>query len=197
MKDEKSGLYFHGWDESKQEKWADKESGLSPEIWGRAVGWYTVAILDIINFIPENHPKAENLKQIERDLLKSLVKFQDKKTGLWFEVLDKPEREDNWVETSCSCLFIYSYARAINMGIISKDEYSNVLERAYEGIVETLTYDKDGYIILDNVCIGTCIEEGTYEYYVKRPVTKNDLHGSGAFVLMCEEVQRYFDNLAD
>jgi len=195
MKDEKSGLYFHGWDQSKEEKWADKETGLSSEIWGRAVGWYTVAILDIINFIPENHPKAESLKQIERNLLKSLVKFQDKKTGLWFEVLDKPEREDNWVETSCSCLFIYSYARAMNMGIISKEDFSEVMERGYNGIADGLTYDNDGCIILDNVCIGTCIDEGTYEYYVQRPVTKNDLHGSGAFVLMCEEVQRYFDNI--
>ena len=193
MKDEKSGLYFHGWDESKQEKWADKETGLSSEIWGRAVGWYAVAILDIIDLIPENHPKIEKLKQIERELLSALVKFQDKKTGLWFEVLNKPNMADNWVETSCSCLFIYSYARAINMGIVSAEEFSEILERAYDGIADGLTYDNDGYIILGNVCVGTCIDEGTYEHYVQRPVIQNDLHGSGAFVLMCEEVQRYFD----
>ena len=194
MKDEKSGLYYHGWDASYENKepWADKTTGLSSEIWGRAVGWYAVAILDILEYIPQNHPDSGKLKEIEKDLLDALMNYRDEKTGLWYEVLDKPAGEGNWIESSCSCLFVYAYAKAINMGIADAEKYSVVLEKAYNSLISSLGYE-DGFVVLDNICIGTCIEEGTYDYYIKRPVTKNDLHGSGAFVLMCEAVQRYFD----
>jgi len=194
IKDEKTGLYFHGWDDSKDKMpWADPETGLSSEIWGRAVGWYAVAILDILEYIPENHPDVPRLKRIEKDLLTALVKYQDKKTGMWFEVLDKIDEPDNWVESSCTNLFIYSYAKAIRMGVVSKDEFGDVLEKAYEGSVKSLTIDKDGGLEVNLVCAGTCIDEGTYEYYVNRPQITNDLHGTGAFLLMCAEMQRYRD----
>ena len=192
LKDEKTGLYYHGWDDSKAEPWADPETGLSGQFWGRAVGWYAVAILDILDYIPEEHPAVERLKQIEVDLLKSLVKFQDSKTGMWFEVLDKPENPDNWVESSCTNLFIYSYAKAMRKGIIG-DEYKDVLIKAYEGIENILYYDENDDIVIDKVCMGTCIESGTYEHYINREQIKNDLHGMGAFILMCAEMQRYLD----
>ena len=108
--------------------------------------------------------------------------------------MDKPDGEGNWVESSCSCLFAYSYAKAALMGIIDSCEAEDIIKRAYNGIIETsVSFDDEGNIILDNICIGTCIDEGTYEHYIKRPVIQNDLHGSGAFVLMCEMVQKYFD----
>ena len=122
----------------------------------------------------------------------ALTKYQDKETGLWYEVTNKPDEKGNWVESSCSCLFTYAYAKAVNMGVVARDEFSDVTKKAYDGIISSLDY-KDGFMILGNVCIGTCIEEGTYDYYIKRPVTENDLHGSGAFVLMCQEMQKYFD----
>lgn len=193
LKDEKTGLYYHGWDDSKAEPWADPETGLSGQFWGRAVGWYAVAILDILDYIPEDHPSVERLKKIEKDLLKSLVKFQDSKTGMWFEVLDKINNEDNWVESSCTNLFIYSYAKAMRKGLIG-NEYKDVLLKAYEGIEDILYYDDNGDIVIDKVCIGTCIDSGTYEHYINRDQVKNDLHGIGAFLLMCAEMQRYFDS---
>ena len=192
MLDKKTGLYYHGWDDSKKEGWADPETGLSGQFWGRAVGWYPVAVLDILDYIPKDHPAVARLEKIVADLLDALVKFQDPKTGLWFEVLDKPEREDNWVESSCTSLFIYSYAKALRKGIIS-DKYKEVLKRAYEGIDDMLYFDDEGYLVIDNVCIGTCIDEGTYEHYVNRAKIKNDLHGAGAFILMCAEMHRYMD----
>ena len=190
MKDEKSGLYFHGWDPSKEMGWADKKTGLSSQIWGRAVGWYAVAILDMLDYIPKDNIAISRLKQIESDLLKSLVEYQDEKTGMWFNVLDKPEKEGNWIESSCTNLFIYAYAKAIRTGVIGK-EYSKVLEKAYKGIIDELYYDDDGLLVVDNTCIGTCIDEGTYEHYVNRKKVKNDLHGMGAFVLMCTEMEMY------
>ena len=191
MKDDASGLYFHGWDESKQAVWADKETGLSAHIWGRAVGWYAVAILDILEHLPKDHEKRAVLERIERELLKNLVRYQDEKTGLWFNVVDKPDEPRNWVESSCTNLFIYSYAKAIRTGVLAKDEGEKTLEKAYKGIIDSLYYDEDGYLVVDNVCMGTNIDSGTYEHYISRPRIKNDLHGAGAFVLMCAEMQAY------
>ena len=191
IKDPKSGLYFHGWDPTKKARWADKVTGLSENIWGRAVGWYAVAILDIMDDIPQDHPAVERLKQIESDLLEALVKYQDPETGMWYEVLDKPGEEGNWVESSCTNLFIYSYAKAIRQGIISKEKYAPVLKKAYEGSINALYYDEEGHLVVDYVCIGTCIDEGTYEHYINRSCTQNDLHGMGAFVLMCTEMEKY------
>lgn len=190
IRDEKSGLYFHGWDPTHNAAWADPDTGCSGQIWGRAVGWYAVAILDILEKIPEDHPAVERLKKIEADLLQALVKYQDQKTGMWYEVVDKPECEGNWLESSCTNLFIYSYAKAIRMGVIGR-EYDEVLEKAYRGIEEGLYFDDDGNLVIDKVCIGTCIEDGTYEHYINRQQIQNDLHGVGAFVLMCAEMERY------
>lgn len=191
MKDKKTGLYYHGWDDSKQEGWADPETGLSGQFWGRAVGWYTVAILDILDYIPENHPAVPRLKQIEADLLRALAKYQDKETGMWYEVLDQIDRPDNWVESSCTNLFIYSYAKAVRKGIVSKEEFGAVIERAYEGSINSTYMDEDGYLVIDKVCVGTCIDAGTYEHYINRAQIMNDLHGGGAFILMCSEMEKY------
>ena len=193
MKDDKTGLYYHGWDDSKKESWADPETGLSGQFWGRAVGWYAVAILDILDYIPEDHPAVERLKSIEADLLKSLANYQDKKTGMWYNVLDKVDDPRNWVESSCTNLFIYSHAKALRKRVIG-EEYKSVLEKAYAGIEDILYYDENGDIVVDKVCIGTCINSGTYEHYIGREQIKNDLHGIGAFLLMCAEMQRYLDS---
>lgn len=192
MKDEATGLYYHGWDESKKEGWADKKTGLSGQFWGRAVGWYAVAVIQILRHIDRAHPKAERLKRIEKELLEALAKYQDPETGLWFEVLDKPERRDNWVESSCTNLFIFSYAASFREGILEKT-YEKVLLKAYQGIIDGLYYDEEGYLVIDKVCIGTCIESGTYEHYINREQIRNDLHGVGTFLLMCGEMEKYLN----
>ena len=191
LRDEKTGLYFHGWDASGREAWADPNTGLSQEIWGRAVGWYAVAILDVLEHTPREHPEYDTMVRIELELLRSLVKYQDPKTGMWFEVLDKPDRSDNWVESSCTNLFIYSYAKAICMGLAKEAEFATVLEKAYAGMVDALYTDDEGYLVIDHVCVGTCIDAGTYEHYISRARIKNDLHGAGAFILMCAQMERY------
>ena len=132
-----------------------------------------------------------NNDEIEIDLLEALLKFQDKKTGMWYEVVDKIDEPDNWVETSCTSLFIYSYAKAVRMGILDCKKFESVIERAYEGLLGFITYDDKGFLEINNVCIGTCIDEGTYEHYINRDKITNDLHGAGAFILMCAELERY------
>ncbi len=193
MRDGKTGLYFHGWDESREMEWADKQTGLSSQFWGRAVGWYAVAILDIIEHLPKTHPAIDELSKIEIDLLEALIKYQDKKTGMWYEVLDRIDRKDNWVETSCSCLFIYSYAKAVRLEIADKGKFQNAIEAAFQGLKAYLDYDEDGFLQVNNVCAGTCIDEGTYEHYINRGRVANDLHGAGAFLLMCGEMEKYYN----
>lgn len=185
MKDEKSGLLFHAWDESKEEKWADKETGLSSEVWGRALGWYVVAILDILSFIPEDHKDRARLIEIENLVLEALIKYQDT-NGLWYQVVPKPDCEGNWHEVSCSSLFTYALAKAVRMGVVKK-EYRQYAEKGFKGVISTLEYEGED-LIVGKVCMGTGVKD--YDYYINRPIIANDLHGMGAFILMCAEMAR-------
>lgn len=189
MKKSQSGLYYHGWDPTKEAEWADKETGCSQNVWGRALGWYAVAILELLDHIPENHSSVDRLKRIEKELLVHLADFQDEETGMWYQVTDMPDKKGNWVESSSTCLFIYSYAKAIRKGILDK-KFEKIMEKAYDGITKTILYE-NGKLALDRVCVGTCIESGDYEHYISRQCIKNDLHGMGAFLLMCAEMYEY------
>jgi unsaturated rhamnogalacturonyl hydrolase len=179
-----TGLLFHAWDDSRQTSWANKETGLSSQFWGRAIGWYAVAILDILDYIPTEHLRRDEFISSAMDILHTLIKFQDEKTGLWYQVVDKAGEPNNWLETSCSSLFTYAIAKAIKKGIIDKS-YVEYMNKGYKGVIDTITFDDEENLFVNKVCVGTSI--GDYDYYVKRPTVQNDLHGMGAFVLMCTE----------
>ena len=187
MRDEKTGLYYHAWDDSKKMPWADPETGLSPQFWGRGMGWYPVAVMDILEYLPEDHPEAETLKHIVRGVFEAIVKYQDPKSGMWYQVLDQIEREDNWLESSVTHMFCYAFVKARRMGVIG-DEYDEVIERAYRGIIGNCYLDEDGYLVIDNVCRGACV--GDYEYYINRPKAKNDMHGIGTFCFLMAEIEK-------
>lgn len=187
-RDEKTGLYYHAWDCEKIRAWADPETGRSPEFWGRAVGWYAVAAIDILDFLPQWHEKRDEMIETVHDLLMSLAKFQDEKCGLWYQVLDKGDHPDNWVEISCSCLFVAAMFKAMRKGYISHELYETA-QKGYEGVIATLKLDEDGNTLLNGVCIGTDVSD--YQTYIERPTSTNDLHGAGAFLLMCAEQQMY------
>lgn len=187
MKDPGTGLLFHAWDDSKNAVWADKETGLSTEVWGRAMGWYVVAILEMLEILPESHSERTKLISIEKELLEKLAKYQDAKSGMWYQVIGREEEQDNWLETSCSCLFTYAMVKAVRMGILDKEYLKNV-ERGFEGILAHSVSETDGKFKLSGVCIGTSVCD--YNGYINRPTTENDLHGTGAFVLMCAEIAR-------
>jgi unsaturated rhamnogalacturonyl hydrolase len=186
MTDPKTGLLYHAWDDSKESGWADRESGLSPEFWGRAIGWYAVAIMDILDYIPMGHKRRDDFISAGLDIINALVRFQDEKTGLWFQVVDKGLYEGNWLETSCSSLYTYAIAKAMKKGFLDKS-YSKHMHRAYDGIINSLRFQGEN-LIVSNICIGTGV--GDLEFYLKRPTVQNDLHGMGAFLLMCTE---YYD----
>lgn len=186
MTDKTTGLMRHAWDETKTEPWADKETGLSSECWGRAQGWYAYAMLNILSFLPNNHPKRARLIEIEKTLLKNIMCFRDEKTKLWHQIVDKGEKEGNWIENSCSFLFTASIAKAVHMGILEK-EYISFANESFNGALKNI--DENGEnIFINHVCIGTCVCD--YEGYISRPTSVNDLHGCGAFLLMCYEIAK-------
>lgn len=185
MKDEKTGLFYHAWDESKEAQWADPETGRSKELWGRAIGWYTTAILDILDFLPETHKDKNTLVEILKDLLFSLIKYQDISSGRWYQVVDKGSLPDNWLENSCTSLYVYSIAKAIRRGYLDK-HYIQFAWKGYQGVIDTLKFNENGDVLVGDICVGTGV--GDYAHYIARPTSINDLHGAGAFILMCVEM---------
>ena len=183
MTDPKTGLLYHAWDDSKVIEWADPKTGTSSQFWGRAIGWYAVSIADILEWLPMDHPRRNDYINAERDIVNALIRFQDEKSGLWYQVVDRGDDPKNWHETSCSSLYTYAISKSIKMGILDK-AYIKYAKKGYEGVVATLDFEGED-LILSNVCIGTGV--GDYEFYLNRPTVQNDLHGMGAFLLMCTE----------
>jgi unsaturated rhamnogalacturonyl hydrolase len=188
MTDPKTGLLRHAWDDSKVIDWCDKETGLSPEFWGRAIGWYAVALTDILDYIPENHPRRQEFISAERDIVNALIRYQDEKTGLWYQVVNKGSEPGNWLETSCSCLYTYAISKSVKRGILDSS-YAKFAHRGYRGVIDTLTFQGED-LIVSNICIGTGV--GDYDFYINRPTVQNDLHGMGAFLLMCTQYHDAF-----
>lgn len=184
MRDEKTGLLYHAWDCTKKIDWADKKTGLSSAFWGRSVGWYTVALLDILSFTDKESGYYKVLSDIERELLESVIKYQSGSSGMWYQVIDKTERSDNWCEVSCSCLFTASIARAVKMGILP-EKYLLYAEKGFKGVYNSLKTE-NGNLLIGGVCVGTGVCD--YAGYVSRPTSVNDLHGVGAFLLMCAAI---------
>ncbi len=118
MRETKTGLLRHGWDESKQMAWADKQTGLSPEVWARAMGWYSMALVDVLERMPENDPKRAQLRNAAQRTLMAVIRYQDPGSGLWWQVMEKGGQKDNYLEASASCMFVYSIAKAVRMGVL-------------------------------------------------------------------------------
>lgn len=183
-RDNVTGLWYHAWDYSKHAEWADPLTGRSPEFWGRSIGWVPVAILNELDFIPETHPAYQELRLLVKDLLLAVCNYQSEE-GRWYQVVDKGSQEGNWQENSCSCLFTAAIFKAVRKNILPK-EYLSYASKGYEGVVKSLSREND-VLQIGNVCIGTGV--GDYQHYCGRPVSVNDLHGVGAFLIMCTEIE--------
>jgi unsaturated rhamnogalacturonyl hydrolase len=180
-----SGLLKHAYDESKTASWADPATGLAPEHWCRAVGWYAMAIVNVLDAIPVNHPRRPQLVGIFRRLAAGLEKYQDPATGRWFQVIDKGARGDNWTETSCSSMFTYALSRGAQQGYLDP-HYASVAQRGYQGVLARMSVGSDGRTNLTDISIGTNV--GDYAYYIARDRATNDFHGLGAFLIMNEQL---------
>lgn len=198
IRDSKTGLRYHGWDESYQQRWADPETGCSPNFWGRAMGWYAMALVDVLDFLPHNQENRQKIVFILDDLLKSFAGFQDEESGLWYQVVDKGEQEGNYLEASVSAMMAYSYAKAINNGYLDK-KYTNVAEKAYRGLLNNLVQiDNNGQVNIKQICSvaglgGDPYRDGSYDYYIGEAKEVNDPKGVGPFImagLQIEELRK-------
>jgi unsaturated rhamnogalacturonyl hydrolase len=186
--DSKTGLNYHGWDESREQQWANKETGCSPNFWGRAQGWYFMALVDILDFLPESHKQRQSIISIIQNMAAALQKVQDKSSGVWYQVLDQGSKEGNYLESSCSSMFVYSLYKAIRKGYIDK-AFLQTANNGYNGILNTFIKENaDSTISITKVCSvaglgGNPYRSGTYEYYVSEPVRDNDPKAVGPFIL--------------
>ncbi|WP_158826808.1 glycoside hydrolase family 88 protein [Mucilaginibacter lacusdianchii] len=194
-RDAKTGLLYHGWDQSKKERWANPQTGLSPHFWGRAIGWYGMALVDVLDYFPANHPKRPQLISILNRLVVAMQKYQDAKSGVWYQIVDKAGAKGNYLEASASCMFVYTLAKAAREGHIPK-KYIQVAQTGYSGIIKQfITTDANGQVNLNGVCSvaglgGNPYRDGSYEYYISEKVTTNDMKGVGAFMMASVEVDR-------
>lgn len=194
-RDPKTGLLYHGWDESKEQRWANKTTGTSPHFWGRAMGWYGMALVDVLENFPQQHPRRKELVAILGRLNTAIRKYQDPKTGVWFDVLDKAKEKGNYVEASASCMFVYTVAKAVRKGYLPASELKTALT-GYDGIKKEFIEKgaKAGQVNLKGTVTvsglgGNPYRDGSYEYYISEKVITNDPKGIGAFILAANEIE--------
>lgn len=181
-----NGLLKHAWDESRDASWSDPKTGLAPEHWCRAIGWYSMAIVNVLDAVPTDHPRRAQLLTLLRNLAAGIEKYQDPATGRWFQVVDKGSQADNWTETSCSSMFTFALSRSVQQGYVDA-HYAQVAQRGYQGVLGKISVGGDGRTNLTDISIGTNV--GNYSYYIKRDRKTNDFHGLGAFLIMNEQLR--------
>lgn len=200
--DAKSGLNYHGWDAAKIQPWANPQTGCSPNFWGRAEGWYVMALVDVLDFLPKDHPGRAQIIEILKQTAAGIVKWQDPKTGVWWQVMDQGGREGNYLEATASSMFVYSLAKGVNHGYLSRD-YIPAIEKGYAGIIKQfIRPDGDNRWSLTRCCSVAGLgfknaagrsRDGSFNYYVSEPIVDNDLKGVGPFVLAGIELNRLPD----
>jgi unsaturated rhamnogalacturonyl hydrolase len=177
------GLLYHAYDESGESKWADPDAHHSPEFWCRAMGWFGMTLVDVLDVLPSNDPKRLQLLAILRELVRGLAKYQDTQTGLWYQVVDKGGTPGNWLETSSSSMYSYVISLAVRRGYVDKS-YDAVANKGYKGVLTKVSLDADGMANISDICEGTNVADLAYYFARKRNV--NDFHGLGAFLIMNE-----------
>ena len=187
LNDPASGLLFHAYDESAKQHWADTETHHSPIFWCRAIGWYGMALIEVLELLPHNHPQRGDLIKLVKQLAAAYEKYQDSATGLWYQVVDKASTPGNWLETSSSCMYTYALSRAVERDYIPR-HYAKVARKGYGGVLTQLSRDGDLFAHIANICEGTNV--GGLAFYLVRPHSTDDFHGIGAFLIMNEQLRK-------
>lgn len=190
IKDTATGLYYHGWDESLEQDWADPVTGVSSEFWGRGMGWYAMAIVDILDYLPSDHQQRDTVITIFSEFIAAISNYQDAETGLWWQIVDKGGQEGNYREASSSCMFVYAMAKAARLGYVD-ELYREVALKGYNGIVDYLITEVDGILNLNHICRSAGLgygRDGSYNYYIyETDKVSNDGKGIGPFILAALE----------
>lgn len=212
--DSQTGLNRHAWDETHEMFWADPQTGLSQHCWGRAQGWYTMALIELLDALPTNYARRQEVVAILQQDLENVVKWQDKESGLWYQVMDAPNREGNYLEATCSSMFAYALLKAYRKGYVANKAIQDAGIRAYRGILQHfIRVNDDETISLTHCCsvagLGPGLSEkvkraapnvkenrrrdGSYNYYLSEPVRDNDAKGAGPFIWASLEMEALDD----
>ena len=193
-RDEKTGLLYHGWDESRKQRWSDPTTGRSPNFWGRAMGWYAMALVDTLDYFPKTHPKRAELIAILKRLATAVAKYQDEKAGLWYQVVDKAGARGNYFESSAAAMFVYALAKGAHMKYLPAPSL-RVAEKAYRAMLSQFIETKpDGLVDYKGTVSvaglgGNPYRDGSYEYYLSEKVVTNDQKGYGSFIMAAAEME--------
>ena len=186
--DPKSGLLYHAWDQDRNAGWADPKTGRSPVIWSRGMGWYVMALVDILELLPPGHPGYTRLLALLKQNVSGLARVQDPKSGLWFQVLDQPTLRGNWLEHSSSGMFIYAIHKAVRLKLVDSS-YGAVADRAWKGLQATFERDAAGRPVFTNAVQGMGVQKDAAGY-LAIPRLKNSTHGLMAAQIAASEMER-------
>ena len=176
-----NGLLLHGWNENKTAGWADKNTGLAPEVWSEGLGWFAVLIADVFDYLPPKQPGREQIMDALKKLCYGLKTTADPVTGMWCQVVDKPMEPGNWNETSGTGMFIYLLQKSINLGYIPAKEFQPIVEKAYKSIVQKAVRNDIGYIdLIDCSSIGIM---NSYAEYISQPREVSPFAAFGSFII--------------
>lgn len=190
-----TGLNFHAWDESREQRWANKITGQSPHFWGRSIGWYMMAMVDVLDYLPLNHPGRPEIIQMLQRLSHALLKYQDKKTGMWYQVVNYPKREGNYLESTCTTMYAYAMAKGANKGYLPK-KFRRIAANIFKGLIQhSMEIDAAGFVSITRACSvaglgGNPYRDGSFEYYISEPIRSNDPKGMGPFILLGLELAK-------
>lgn len=193
-RDNKTGLLYHAWDQSKKERWANPQTGLSASLWARADGWYAMGLVDVLDYLPANHPKRATLIAILNRFATAIQACQDRGSGLWYQVLDQGGKNGNYLEASASCMFVCTLAKGVREGYLPQ-KYLHVAQKAYDGIIKNFIETDGGEQVNLKGTAGAVglggepYRDGSYEYYTGVKTVTNETKGVGAFMLASVEME--------
>lgn len=193
-----TGLYRHAFDASKRMPWSDSITGQSPHAWGRAMGWFSMALVDVLDFLPKDQPGRDEIISILQDIADKLTEIQDPLTGGWYQVLDRPAEPGNYIETSCTAMFAYSIFKGVRMGYLD-NRFLPTAIKAYNGLIDNfIVTDSTGLVTMKNICGvaglgGDPYRDGSYEYYIGEEIRENDPKGVGPFIMASLEYEMLQD----
>jgi unsaturated rhamnogalacturonyl hydrolase len=193
-RDENSGLLYHGWDENKEQRWANKETGNSQHFWSRGMGWYGMAMVDVLDFLPADHKGREKIMSYLNQFAEAITKVQDE-SGLWWQVLDQGNREGNYLEATGTSMYTYALAKGVRKGYLP-EKYLVVAEKGYAGLIDNLISVEENGVVNLNKCCGVAglggnpYRDGSFEYYVNEIIRSNDPKGTGPFIMASLELDK-------
>ena len=193
--DPETKLYRHAWDETLSMPWCDQKTGQSQHCWGRGLGWYVMAAAEVLEMIPQDVKGWSELKEIFQGICAELPKWTDSATGMWYQVMDQPGREGNYVESTCSAMFIYAMLRGSRLGYLDSSVRDFAVESYGKFIKRFVREDAGGLISITDCCAvgglgGKQMRMGDFEYYLSEPIRDNDPKGVGPFIWASLEMER-------